>query len=112
MTKNYFAIERKGCCFEHMCITNNLGYLMFEDLMNMSYDEMKSYDKLEEFVASAMKISDELFESNDAETVITLVGEDDVFIWGIIIGPEDNESLRYVLVDWTKDGRSYRYEKK
>lgn len=111
MTKNYFAIERKDRCFENMYITNDLGAVMFEDLMDMSYDEMKAYDKLENFVATAMKISNELFESEDEETVITLVGEDDVFIWGIIVGPENEESLKYVLVDWKKDGKNYRYQK-
>ena len=111
MTKNYFAIERQDRCFEHMCITNDLGAVMFEELMDMSYDEMKVYDRLEEFVATAMKISNEVFKSDDEETVITLVGEDDVFIWGIIVGPEDSESFKYVLVDWKKDGKNYRYQK-
>lgn len=111
MTKNYFAIERQDRCFDHMCITNDLGAIIFEELMDMSYNEMKAYDKLEEFVATAMKISNELFESDDEETVITLVGEDGVFIWGIIVGPEDDDSLKYVLVDWKKNGKKYRYQK-
>lgn len=112
MTNNYFAIERKDQCFDHMCIASDLGALMFEELMNMSYEEMKTYNKLEEFVATAMKVSNTLFESDDDDTIITLVGEDDVFIWSIIVGSENSESLRYVLVDWTKDGKKYRYEKK
>ena len=111
MTNNYFAIERKDKCFDHMCIASDLGALMFEELMNMSYEEMKMYDQLEEFIATAMKVSNTLFESNDDDTIITLVGEDDVFIWSIIIGSENNEMLRYVLVDWTKDGQKYKYEK-
>lgn len=111
MTNNYFAIERKDHCFEHMCIINDLGALMFEELMDMSYEEMKIYDRLEEFVATAMKISNELFESNDEDTIITLVGEDDVFIWSVIVGAESSESLRYILVDWTKDGKKYKYKK-
>ena len=41
---------------------------------------------------------------------INRFGEDDVFIWGIIMGPDAEDGIRYVLVDWKKDGKSYRYE--
>lgn len=111
MTKNYFAIERNDKCCSDMCIADDFGNTIFEDLMNMSYEEMKAYNKMEEFVATVMKVSNELFENEDDQTIVTLVGEDDVFIWSVIIGPEENDLLRYFLVDWKKDGKSYRYAK-
>ena len=111
MTNNYFALERGNQCFEKMCMVNNDGDLLFLDVMNMSYDEMRSYENLEAFVDCSMDLSNKLFKSEDEQTIITLVGEDDVFIWSIIVGPEDNDTLRYVLVDWKKDGKQYRYQK-
>ena len=109
MTQNYFAIERGDKSFTDMCIADDFGNVIFEDLMNMSYDELTEYDAIEEFVATAMKVSNELFNSEDEQTIITLVGTDDIFIWSVIIGPEENDLLRYVLVDWQKDGKTYRY---
>ena len=111
VTKNYFALERGDQCFDQMCIKNDAGDLLFEDVMNMSYEELKSYDNLEAFVDCAMSLSNKLFQGEDDQTIVTLIGEDDVFIWSIIMGPEENELLRYVLVDWKKDGKQYRYEK-
>ena len=111
MTNNYFALERGSQCFEHMCMANNAGDLLFSEVMSMSYDEIKSYDNLEAFVDCAMDLSNKLFQSEDDQTIVTLVGEDDVFIWSVIMGPEDDDTIRYVLVDWNKDGKKYRYQK-
>lgn len=112
MTKNYFSIERAGKCYDNVTFRDDNGNLAFEMLMNMSYDEMKTYDDLETFVVCAMDAGNELFGSSDDQTIITLIGEDDVFIWSVIVGEGDNEGdIKYVLVDWKKDGKSYRYEK-
>lgn len=111
MSNNYFALERGSQYFENMCMQAQDGSILFEDVMNMSYDEIKTYDNLESFVDCAMDLSNKLFNSKDDQTIVTLVGADDVFIWSIIMGPEDEDTLRYVLVDWKKDGKQYRYEK-
>ena len=111
MSNNYFALERGNQCFEQMCMQMKDGSILFEDVMNMSYDEIKTYKDLESFVDCAMDLSNKLFGSEDDQTIVTLVGEDDVFIWSIIMGPEDDDRLRYVLVDWKKDGNQYRYQK-
>lgn len=111
MSKNYFAIECDGNFIENVVITDPDGNMVFEELLNMTYDEMKSYEDLENFVVVAMGAANSRFETNDAETLVTLIGEDDVFIWSIIIGPgEEDEDLKYVLVDWKKDGKNYRYQ--
>ena len=103
---SYFAVERGNKYWDHIVIKNNDGDIMFNDYLNTTYDEMKSKEDLEDFVIAIMKASDEYASGN---AIVNLVGDDDVFIWGIIIGP-DGDEFRYVLVDWKKDGKSYRYE--
>ena len=110
MTENYFAIERNEMCVDHACIKNRDHEVAFEEIMGMSYDEIKSFDGVEEFVCHVMDAANSYFVGEDDQTIITLIGPDDVFIWSIIIGP-DGEDLRYSFVDWKKDGNSYRYEK-
>ena len=106
MSKNYFAIERDQKYWEHVVIKDKNGSVMFEDYLNMTYDEMSSRDDLDEFVVAIMDASG---DSTSGSAIVNLIGEDGVFIWGIIIGPEGNE-FRYVLVDWKKGGKNYRYE--
>lgn len=113
MIKNYFAIERNGECIDHAVIKDDNGAIMFEDVMNMTYEELKSYNDLDALVTYFMDATNVSFGGSDEQTMVTLVGEDDVFIWGILIGPGANgDDIRYALVDWKKDGQSYRYEKK
>lgn len=113
MTHNYFAVERAGRCADHVYIKCDDDTVAFEDVMNMSYEEIKSYAYINEFVAAIMDAANENFGSeHDEQTLITLVGEDDIFVWSVLIGPGDNDDeLRYAFVDWKKDGKSYRYEK-
>ena len=114
MIENYFCIERNGECFDHLVIQieDDEG-VMFEDVMNMSYEEIKSYEHLYAFIVNAMDATNELTGTNDAQTIITLVNKDDVFIWSIIFGPGENEDdISYVFVDWLKDDNlKYRYAK-
>lgn len=112
MTKNYFAIEREGKHADHIFIKRN-GELVFTDTINMSYDEIKVYERIDELVVAIMDAANEYFEgTNDTDTVFTLLGEDDLFIWSIIIGPGDNDDeFKYEFVDWRKDGKNYRYKK-
>ena len=107
----YFAIERDDECFEPVILIDKNGNTAFEDLMNMSYDDMKNYDKIDNFVMAVMDATNQLTGGEDANTAVTLVGEDDVFIWGLIIGPSGEDEFHYVFVDWKKDGNSYKYEK-
>lgn len=113
MTQNYFAVERAGQCVDHVYIKSDDGTVAFEDVMNMSYDEVKNYSNIDEFITVIMDAANENFGStNDEQTIINLVGADDVFVWGILIGPGDEgDELRYAFVDWKKDGKSYKYEK-
>ena len=96
MTNNYFAIERNGKCVEHVCFKDNNDNIIFEDVMNMSYDEIKTYKDIKGFVVCVMDAINKFFEDKDEQTIITLIGEDDIFIWSILIGAGDNENdLRY-----------------
>ena len=111
MNKNYFAIERNGKCINGAVIRREDNLIAFESVMNMSYDEIKSYDGIEDFVVCLMDASNKAFGNSDEHTIVTLVGEDDVFIWSIIVGPDGDDQMRYAFVDWKKDGKKYRYEK-
>lgn len=107
---SYFAIERSQHCMDHVVIRDNEGRVMFKKYFDMTYDEMKSSDDLEEFVVAVMDAANKSISNANDQTLITLVGDDDVFIWSIIIGTEDSDGdIKYVLVDWKKDGKSYRY---
>lgn len=110
MSKNYFAIERNGQCWDHVVLGDRYGNPAFEDFLNMTYEEMKSSDNLADFVVASMIAANRKSDGFDDQTVVTLVGEDGVFIWGIIMGPGENDNIQYNLVDWKKDGKSYRYE--
>lgn len=109
MSKNYFAIERNEQCWAPVILADRNGNHAYEEFLNMSYDEMKNSALLEDFVVAAMEAADRNCGVDDDQTIVTLVGNDDVFIWSIIMGYE-NDDIRYCLVDWKKDGKSYRYE--
>ena len=112
MLKNYFAIERDSKCIDHLLIRRDDGVVAFEDVMSMSYDELKAYEGIDVFIAAIMDATNEHFNEDDNQTVVTLVGADDVFIWGLLIGPGDEEDeFKYCFIDWLKDGKKYRYEK-
>lgn len=110
MSKNYFAIERDNSCWDHMMLADKNGDTAFEEFLDMTYDEMKSSDELTDFVVAAMNAANRKSGSQDRQTIVTLVGEDNVFIWGILMGSGENDMIRYSLIDWKKDGKNYRYE--
>ena len=112
MVKNYFAIERNGQCIDNLLIHRGDDSIAFQDVMNMSYEEIKNYEFIDLFVASVMDAANKCFNEDDAQTAITLVGADGVFIWGLLIGPGDEkDEFKYCFIDWLKDGKKYRYEK-
>lgn len=107
---NYFSIERNGQAWSPVLLADDNGEFAFKDFLYMTYDEMKSDDQLEDFVVAAMEAANRKANSeDDDQTIVTLIGEDDIFIWSIIMGPGENDTIRYSLVDWKKDGNNYRY---
>lgn len=111
MTNNYFAIEREGSSIDHVYLRQINGDIAFEDIMNLSYNEMKNYDCIDEFITAVMDAANVYFKSIDKQTIVNLTGPDGVFIWGILIGAGDStDQLKYVFIDWHKDGKNYRYE--
>lgn len=107
---SYFAIERNGDAWDHITISDHDGNIVFTNYLDMSYDEMKSQDDLEDFVIAIMEATNVEVKNDDEQTIVTLIGDDDIFIWSVIMGPGEDGSIQYVLVDWKKDGHSYRYE--
>ena len=109
---SYFAIERNGSYEDYILIRDSeTKDIVFENYLNMTYDEMKSQDDLGDFVVAIMNATDvEMGNANfNDSTIITLIGDDDIFIWSILMGTL-NDELRYLTVDWKKDGKNYRYE--
>ena len=110
MSKNYFAIEQGNKCWDYVnpIEVNNERFKQFTD---MTYEEMRSSADLDYFVESVMESVNRFTCSVDEQTAITLVDENGIFIWSIIMGPKDDDTINYCLVDWGKDGKHYRYEK-
>lgn len=105
---SYFAIEHGNKYIDHVVIRNGDENVIFGNYLDMTYDEMKSRKDLDDFVMAVMEASNVVDSGND-QTIITLIGEDNIFIWSIIIGVVD-EVIRYNLINWQKDGKKYRYE--
>ena len=110
---SYFAMERGGECYEHAenVIVDRVNMIQarIDILKNSTYAEMKRQHWIEGFVIATMEAADEVFSDEDNQTIITLVDDDDIFVWSIIIGVNENSDYNYVFVDWKKDGRIYRY---
>ena len=106
MSKNYFSVERNGQCLDKIVFRLE-EEVMFKDLMDMSYEEMKSYPAIEEFVVAVVESTNDI---GGTQVIVNLIGPDDVFIWGIIIGIYKDD-YNFVFVNWKKDGKKYRYQK-
>lgn len=109
MNKNYFAIERNGETRMPVVLGTGNGNDAFSEFLDMSYEEMKRSEHLEEFVDATMMASDRMFGTDGDETIVILIGEDGNFIWSIMMSCENGDDIRYVLTDWKKDGKNYRY---
>ena len=111
--KNYFVIEQNNHRVDGVVLLDKDQNMLYEDLMNMTYEEMKEYDKLEDFLFEARDASDLYFGTEGENTVVNLVNEEDTLVWGILFGPdsENKEYLRYVFIDWGIDGKVYKYQK-
>ena len=109
---SYFAIERNNQCWDNVGMRADDGseVEMWNRYRNMTYEEMRSSEDLPDFVADVMYATNDLSGTDDGQTIITLIGDDDIFIWSILMGPGEEGEIRYCLVDWKKDGKNYRYE--
>jgi hypothetical protein len=105
---NYFVAEVNGTCVEDITWIDKDGNPIFTNYVNMTYDEMKSAENLVEFVLANMESAVTEFGDSADQLILTLVDENDIFVWSIMMGIVDDE-LRYALVDWKKDGKNYRY---
>ena len=87
MNNNYFAIERNGENWMPVILADHNGNPAFEEFLGMGYEEMKASEVLEDFVVASMDAANRKSNSEDDQTVVTLVGEDGFFVWGILMGP-------------------------
>lgn len=110
LMQNYFSIERDGQQVDHVTLMYEDGSPAFTEVLDMTLEDLKYYDKLEDMVVAFMDASNECFESEDDQTIITLIGEDDVFIWSLLIGPgETEDDVAYQFVNWKANGKIYKY---
>lgn len=107
---NYFAIERNGECYSPVLLADSDGKPAFAEFLEMSYEEMKSSEKLEDFVIAAMEAAESKGDSEEeySDVAVTLIGEDGFFIWGIIMSAE-GDNITYKVVDWKADGKHFKY---
>ena len=107
---NYFAIEVNGECYSPMLLADSDGKPAFSEFLNMNYEEMRASEELENFVIAAMEAAERRGNGNEEfnDVVVTLVGEDDFFIWGIIMSAE-GDNITYKVVDWQADGNHFKY---
>ena len=107
---NYFAIEVNGECYSPVILADSDGNPACTEFLDMTYEEMKNSEKLEDFVVAAMEAADRKSDDGDdySDVVVTLIGEDDFFIWGIIMSAEGDE-IQYKVVNWREDDKRYKY---
>lgn len=114
MNENYFVLEYDGNCIDDIVIIDNdTGSIKFKETMSMSYEEIKSYERLDEFLDCLMDANEAYFGTDEKHVILNLVNHEDTLIWGILCGvdPDDKELIRYCFIDWGKDGKTYKYEK-
>lgn len=107
---NYFAIERNQSCWSPVILADSNGNPAYTEFLDMTYEEMKNSDQLEYFVIAAMEAADRKSDGEDDynDVVVTLIGEDGFFIWGIIMSAEGDD-ITYKIVDWQEGGKHFKY---
>ena len=107
---NYFAIEKNGECYSPVILTDSHGEPAFSEFLSMSYEEMRDSEELENFVIAAMEAAERRGNGNEEfnDVVVTLIGEDGFFIWGIIMSSEGDD-ITYKIVDWQEGGKHFKY---
>lgn len=107
---NYFAIERNGECWSPVILVDSDGNSAYTEFLDMTYEEMKNSEKLEDFVVAAMEAAESKDDGEEeySDVAVTLIGEDGFFIWGIIMSAE-GDNITYKVVDWQKDGNHFKY---
>ena len=114
MNENYFVLEYDGGCIEDIVLIDSVTKnIKFEEIMSMSYEEIKSYEKIDELLGCLMEANEAYFGTDERQVILNLVNHEDTLIWGILCGldPDDKELVRYCFIDWGKDGKIYKYKK-
>ena len=107
---NYFAIERKGECYSPVILADSDGNPAYTEFLDMTYEEMRDSEQLEGFVVAAMEAAESKGDSDEEynDVVVTLIGEDGFFIWGIIMSAEGDD-ITFKIVDWQEGGKHFKY---
>ena len=109
--ENSFAIERSGKAIDDLIILDENGEIAFEDVMNMSCEDvLENNERIQEFIIAVMDSTNAFFEEEDDDTAVTLIGPDGVFIWGAILIPDGEGGINYQFINWQEDGQIFKYE--
>ncbi len=106
-----FTIERNGKLLEHVVLLNADGKVWFQEVMSMPYNELINYEHIDALVVGCLDATNDAFEDDDQDTVVTLVDDDTgMFIWSIVIYPMDGDNIRYDFHDWlANEDQRFRY---
>lgn len=107
---NHFAIEVNGECYSPVLLADSDGKPAFSEFLDMSYDEMKNSEQLEDFVRAAMEAAERKSsdEEDYSDVIVTLIDEDDFFIWSVFM-TSDGDEIQYKVVNWQEDDKRYKY---
>ena len=106
---NTFSIEHGNGFVKDVCFADFTGNISHEEISALTFEELSNYDKIDYFIEGILEACDRFFGESNKEIIVTLVGEDGYFIWGVILNPAEY-SISYQLIDWTKDDQLFRYE--
>lgn len=105
-----FTIERNGKLMEHVVLMTEDGNVWFQDVMSMPYDELVNYEHIDAFVVGSLDASNNAFDEEDGDTVVTLVDDETgTFIWSVVIFPESDDNIRYEFHDWLATDERFKY---
>lgn len=104
MTSKFIIIERDEVFSESMLLTDENNNILFEDILDMSYEEAYNNDTLrfQQFVLEVLDRSDEYFES-DGSTFIGVGDDNSGLVWAVVVERIDGERIRYASIDLEKN---------
>lgn len=112
---NKLAFERDGELVIDIEASSTSDFPWGEiDICELTYNDFVNFDeeKKSDIVLMLMNIVNEIFECDpdDAiDTDITLVDDNQNFIWSVYVNVNKGEDLIAKFIDWINDENSYRY---
>ena len=107
---NRLVIEIEDNGYERIYV-DNVGGESLQHFNNMTHDEMAKNEYADVFIIAALKAVGKTLASLKSKAAISLVGDDGVVIWTIVVHPADEEGYNtWTTTDWIKHNKKYYYE--